>query len=147
MPCLGAEPADDWQRFESAHLKNIRQVTKDFARAGEGYFSPDATHIIFQAEEKVGGNPFYQIFVMDCRPALPPHQPRRRPDHVQFFRPTARKSSSPAAISIPRPRSSDEEYRQREDDRPHGRHRRYQWDFDPYMDIFEADPDGSTCGG
>ena len=54
-----------WEKAESAHLKNITQVTKDFVRAGEGYFSPDGKTIIFQAEEKDGGNPFYQIFTMD----------------------------------------------------------------------------------
>src|SRR5438093_659525 len=33
----------DWKKAESAHLRNIRQLTFDdtFARAGEAYFSPD----------------------------------------------------------------------------------------------------------
>src|ERR1051325_7529844 len=57
-----AQPADDWKAAEAAHLKNIKQLTSDFVRAGEGYFSPDGTKIIFQAEEKGTGNPFYQIF-------------------------------------------------------------------------------------
>jgi len=61
---LAAEPAD-WQKLEAIHLRNIRQVTHDFIRAGEGYFSPDGTKIIFQAEEQGTGNPFYQIFVME----------------------------------------------------------------------------------
>src|SRR6516165_8192138 len=61
---LAAEPAD-WEKQEAVYLKNIRQVTKDFVRAGEGYFSPDGKTIIFQAEEKDGGNPFYQIFTMN----------------------------------------------------------------------------------
>src|SRR5205814_5047159 len=60
-----AQPADDWKAAEAAHLKNIKQVTFDFVRAGEGYFSPDGTKIIFQAEEKDTGNPFYQIFVQE----------------------------------------------------------------------------------
>ena len=34
---------------ESKHLKNIRQVTFNFGRAGEGYFRPDGKGIIFQA--------------------------------------------------------------------------------------------------
>ena len=34
-------PADDWKVQEAVHLKNIKQVTTDFVRAGEGYFSPD----------------------------------------------------------------------------------------------------------
>src|SRR5262245_52714936 len=61
---FGGQAGDDWAKQEAAHLKNIRQVTRDFLRAGEGYFSPDGKRIIFQAEEK-GENPFYQMFVMD----------------------------------------------------------------------------------
>src|SRR5438270_21709 len=40
---LAADPAPDWQQQESQYLKNIRQVTADYVRAGEGYFSPDGT--------------------------------------------------------------------------------------------------------
>src|SRR5919201_3472976 len=61
---LAADPAD-WPKAEAAHLQNVRQLTADFARAGEGYFSPDMKQVIFQAEEKDTGNPFYQIFIMD----------------------------------------------------------------------------------
>ncbi|HZT83530.1 MAG TPA: biopolymer transporter Tol, partial [Gemmataceae bacterium] len=68
LACLAvaADPAD-WQKAESPYLANVRQVTRDFVRAGEGYFSPDGRQIIFQAEEKDTGNPFYQIFVMDLK--------------------------------------------------------------------------------
>src|SRR5258705_1329058 len=63
---LAADPVTaDWQQQESAHLRNVRKVTADFVRAGEGYFSPDGKQIIYQAEEKDTGNPFYQIFVQD----------------------------------------------------------------------------------
>src|SRR5205823_2190871 len=58
------QPPDDWKTQEAANLKHIQQLTTDFARAGESYFSPDMKHIIFQAEEKEK-NPFYQMFVMD----------------------------------------------------------------------------------
>src|SRR5260370_39294197 len=60
-----AAAQSDWQKQESVHLKNIHQVTHDFVRAGEGYFSPGGKRIIFQAEEQGTGNPFYQIFVME----------------------------------------------------------------------------------
>src|SRR4051794_35303353 len=61
---VAADPAD-WEKQEAPYLKNIRPVTNDFFRAGEGYFSPDGKTIIFQAEEKDGRNPFYQIFTMN----------------------------------------------------------------------------------
>ena len=95
----------NWQRQEAAHLHNIRQVTADFVRAGEGYFSPDGKQIIFQAEEKGTGNPFYQIFVQDLATGpIPPRQPRRRQNHLlPSSGPTAKRSSSPRRISIPMP--------------------------------------------
>src|SRR5215472_4646737 len=60
-----AADSDDWEKSEAAYLANIHPITKDFVRAGEGYFSPDGKQIIFQAEEKDTGNPFYQIFVIE----------------------------------------------------------------------------------
>src|SRR5271170_1358912 len=64
MLLLSSQPPEDWEKLETRYLKNIRQVTFNFVRAGEGYFSPDGKTIIFQAEEK-GDNPFYQQFVQD----------------------------------------------------------------------------------
>src|SRR4051812_48532112 len=61
---LGGEAKTDWMAQEAEHLKNIKQVTFGFVRAGEGYFSPDGKWIIYQAEEK-GDNPFYQQFVQE----------------------------------------------------------------------------------
>ena len=56
-----AQPADDTAvSVETTYLKNIRQVTSGFVKAGEGYFSPDATQIIYQAITK--DYPFYQIY-------------------------------------------------------------------------------------
>src|SRR5262245_11139895 len=55
---------DDWEKLESPHLKNIRQVPRAFVRADDAQFSPDQKHIIFQAED-AGDNPFYQMFVME----------------------------------------------------------------------------------
>ncbi len=56
---------NSWIQAESVHLKNIKQLTKDFVRAGEAYFSPDGKDIIYQAEVKDSGNPFYQIFIQN----------------------------------------------------------------------------------
>ena len=46
---------------ESVLLSRIRQLTFDGRRAGEGYFSPDGTHLTLQSERQPG-NPFYQIY-------------------------------------------------------------------------------------
>ena len=117
-----AEPAD-WEKAESAHLQNIKQVTRDFVRAGEGYFSPDGKTIIFQAEEKDTGNPFYQIFTMD----LATGRVRRVSPGVgkttcSFFRPDGKKIIFASSHLDPDAKKQyAEEYQQREDDKQ-GRH-------------------------
>lgn len=142
---LGAEPSDDWKAAESAHLKNIRQVTAGFVRAGEGYFSPDGKQVIFQAEEKDTGNPFYQIFVQElatgkCR-RISPGVGRTT---CSYFRPDGKRVIFASSHEDPDAKKhQEEEYRQREDDRKKGIRRRYSWDFDPHMKIYEANPDGT----
>ena len=46
--------------IESNFLSNVRQVTSGMTKAGEGYFSPDGTEIVYQAEPLQF--PFYQIY-------------------------------------------------------------------------------------
>jgi TolB protein len=142
---LGIGQADDWQKQEATYLKNIRQVTHGFVRAGEGYFSPDQKHIIFQAEEK-GENPFYQIFVQE----LATGRFRRVSPGVgkttcAFFHPSGDKIIFASSHLDPQARSHyGPERTVREEERRAKKRRRYVWDFDPYMDIFEARPDGSA---
>ncbi len=144
LPLVASEPAD-WQKAEAVHLKNIRQVTTDFVRAGEGYFSPDGKSIIFQAEEKDSGNPFYQIFVQD----LQSNRVRRVSPGIgkttcAYFSPDGKKIIFASSHLDPEAKKQyAEEYRQREEERKSAKRRRYKWDFDPYLDIFEANPDGS----
>lgn len=141
---LVAQPQGAWQKTEATHLKNVRQITSDFVRAGEGYFSPDGTKIIFQAEEK-GENPFYQMFVMDLKTG----QTRRVSTGVGkctcgYFRPDGKKIIFSSSHSDPDARKHYAiERKQREEERASKKRRRYVWDFDPYMEIYEANPDGS----
>ncbi|MCC6417271.1 MAG: PD40 domain-containing protein [Gemmataceae bacterium] len=143
---LGGNPgAADQQKQEAPHLKNIRQLTHDFVRAGEGYFSPDARQIIFQAEERSTGNPFYQIFIMD----LATGKYRRVSPGVgkttcAYFHPTEKKIIFASTHLDPDARKHyAPEYQQREEDRKQKKRRRYIWDFDPHFDIFAANPDGT----
>jgi TolB protein len=146
LACLVVgQPEADYQKQEAAYLHNVRQLTHDFVRAGEGYFSPDRKQIIFQAEEKDTGNPFYQIFVMD----LAGGRARRVSPGVgkttcSYFRPDGKKIIFASTHLDPDARKHyAEEYRQREEMAKAGQRRRYLWDFDPHMDIFGANPDGS----
>src|SRR5207244_3260336 len=115
-----------------------------FVRAGEGYFSPDGSRIIFQAEEK-GSNPFYQEFVME----LEGRTVRRVSPGVGkttcgFFSPDGKKIIFASSHLDPDAKKHyAAEYQQREEEKRTGKRRRYQWDFDPYMDIYEANLDGT----
>ncbi|MFO0880245.1 MAG: biopolymer transporter Tol [Gemmataceae bacterium] len=143
----GADPAD-WKKEESAFLKNIRQLTlpDTFARAGEGYFSPDGKTIIFQAEEKGSGNPFYQIFTMD----LASGKFRRVSPGVgkttcAYFTPDGKKVIFASTHLDPEAKSHyAEEQKIREEEQRTRKRRRYTWDFDPTFEIFLANPDGSN---
>jgi Tol biopolymer transport system component len=119
-------------------------VTADFAKAGEGYFSPDGKTIIFQAQPTE--YMFYQIY------ALPLGDHQAKPKLVStgrgrttcsYFAPDGK--SIIFASSHLDPHLSDTESaarKQQEEDAKSGVHRRYQWDFDPWMEIFSADLDG-----
>lgn len=141
----GAQPADDWQKAESAHLKNIRQVTSSFVRAGEGYFSPDGKQIIFQAEEK-GDNPFYQMFVQNLETGrFQRVSPGVGKTTCGYFAPDGKKiifASSHLDPDAKKHYAVEKDLR--EEEKKAKKRRRYAWDFDPHMKIFEANLDGSS---
>jgi len=145
VQAVGADSESDWASAEARYLRNIRQVTRGFVRAGEGYFSPDGRQIIFQAEEAGSGNPFYQIYIQDLDTGrfhrVSPGVGRTT---CAYFHPSGKRVIFASSHLDPEAkRHQAAEYRQREEDRKKGVRRRYSWDFDPYMDIFEANLDGS----
>ena len=111
---LAADPSA-WSRQEAQHLTSLRQVTFNFVRAGEGYFAPDGRQIIFQAEEKDTGNPFYQIFVMDLATGrFRRISPGIGKTTCSFFRPDGKKVIFASSHLDPNARQHQtEEYRQR----------------------------------
>lgn len=139
-----ADP-EDWKAAEATHLKNIKQLTTDYVRAGEGYFSPDGTKIIFQAEEKDTGNPFYQIFIMDLKTGKATRiSPGVGRTTCGYFHPDGKKVLFASSHSDPDAKKQQEaEFKQREEDKKKGMPRRYSWDFDPHMKIYEATLDGT----
>ena len=59
---VAAQASD--QDKERGFLSRVRRLTVDGRRAGEGYWSPDGTRLVFQSEREPG-NPFYQIYALD----------------------------------------------------------------------------------
>lgn len=140
---LGGIPASDWEKQEAAYFKNTCQLTKDYARAGEGYFSPDGKKIIFQAEEK-GENPFYQMFVMDLETGAARRvSPGVGKTTCGFFHPDGKTIIWASSHLDPDAKKHyAAEMQQREEEKKSKKRRRYQWDFDPFMEIFESDLNG-----
>jgi Tol biopolymer transport system component len=143
LPSAGQE-SNSWQQDEAKNLRNIRQVTHDFVRAGEAYFSPDVTHIIFQAEER-SSNPFYQMFVMNLETGKTWRvSPGIGRTTCGYFRPDGKKIIFASGhTSKTYQKDVQEELAKREEEKRTHQRRRYQWDFDPSIKIYEANLDGS----
>jgi Tol biopolymer transport system component len=141
---VAGQPGGDWQKLESIHLKNTRQITRDFVRAGEGYFSPDAAKAIFQAEEK-GENPFYQMFVIDLKSGAARRvSPGVGKTTCGYFHPNGKKIIFASSHLDPAAKSHyAAEFKARAEEKAIKKRRRYVWDFDAHMEIFEANLDGS----
>ena len=126
---------------ESAFLSNIRQLTYDGKRAGEGYFSEDGNALIFQSEREPD-NPFYQIYLLNL---LTGDTHRVSPGigktTCAFFRP-----GTDEVLYASTHHDVFAEAKQEEElnFRASGKERRYSWDYDEAMDIFSANQDGSN---
>ena len=126
---------------EPQFLNNIRQLTYDGKRAGEGYFSEDGNALIFQSEREPD-NPFYQIYFLD----LLTGDTHRVSSGIgkttcAFFRPgTDEVLYASTHHDIFAKAKQEEELKFRAS----GKERRYSWDYDEAMDIFSANRDGSN---
>jgi len=141
VPALSTIRADDPSAAtsEEKYLDNIHQVTFGLPRAGEGYFSPDGTEIVYQAYPV--GYPFYQIYVQSLDERVPRRiSPGRGRTTCAYFTRDGKKVLFASAHS--RPDMADEEKRARDLAAAGGR-RRYEWDFDPFMDIYVVNFDGT----
>ncbi len=134
--------------IEPQYLSNMRQITHGFLKAGEGYFSPDGKTIIYQAV--ADPYPFYQIYTQPLvGPTLADGKPKlvstgRGKTTCSFFSPDGRGIIYASSHLDPDLVGTETKGRaqQIEDAKP-GHHRKYAWDFDPNMEIFAADTDGS----
>ncbi len=138
---LGAQPgggsagAVKLDPREAPYLSNIRQITFErmgLERAGEAYFSPDGKTIIYQAYP--AGKSAYQIYTQSLDGGLPKMvSTGKGACTCAFWRPDGKKIIFASThldpnVDKPKPPKNDRDYK---------------WEFDPHMDIFQANPDGS----
>jgi Tol biopolymer transport system component len=139
-------PSSDDTVNEAKHLRNIRQITSGFARAGEGYFRPDGKAIIFQA-------------VLNVPPSIF-HTPTSNENDYQIFAGELARDAKPLMVSTGKGQCTCAYYHpdgksiifasSHLDPTPSGpkgpaysRTERYKWEFPKGMDIFRANPDGT----
>jgi Tol biopolymer transport system component len=123
---------------EADFLSRVRQLTFEGRRAGEGYFSPDGSRMVFQSEREPG-NPFFQIYVLDLETG-DTHRvsPGIGKTTCPFIRPA---SGEVLFASTHHDPASEDLQREELDFRASGEERRYAWDFDPEMDLYVAAAD------
>ena len=136
---------DDAAAQEARHLTNVRQVTFGFPKAGEGYFSPDGKSIIFQAAPP--GQDDYQIYTLDLAPGAKPKMVSTGKGKCTcaYYHPNGKSiiyASTHLDPALANGAKTDS--KQARKGPAYSRSERYRWDFDPYMDIFRADLDGSN---
>ena len=124
---------------EAELLGNVRQLTFEGLRAGEGYFSTDGSKLIFQSERETD-NPFYQIYLMDLETGdterVSPGIGKTtcawlHPDNERLL--FSSTHLDPEAVA-----KQEGEYAERKKGG-----RRYSWSFDEHYDIFERHIDGN----
>ena len=145
LACLFAAlplSASAQESVEGKYLSNIRQVTSGFTKAGEGYFSPDGTKIIYQAVPQE--YPFYQIYTQPLAGGKPQLiSTGRGRTTCSYFSPDGKRVIFASSHLDPQMDKTEvDERRQQEEDKKAGIRRRYKWDFDPHTEIFEADLQG-----
>lgn len=119
---------------ESTYLSEVRQLTFEGARAGEGYFSRDGRYMVFQSEREPS-NPFYQIYLMDRETGdVEKVSPGYGKTTCAWIHPDgdrvlfASTQQDPEAITK---QKKELEFR------ASGQQRRYAWDYDPQFDLIE----------
>lgn len=142
----GALATDQSSTLEPKYLSNIQQVTTGWVKAGEGYFSPDGQSIVYQAVME--GYPFYQIYTQTRAADGSWSEPKRISTGrgrttCSYFSPDGKRILLASSHLDPSLAETERKaIAQEEEDRRTGRRRRYSWDFDPHMDLFEASLDG-----
>src|SRR6266513_1031964 len=140
VACFSLSGAETNAPGEAQFLSQIRQLTFEGRRSGEGYFSPDGRALVFQSEREPG-NPFYQIYLLDLETG-DSHRvsPGFGKTTCAFLRPNSDEVLFASTHLDPQAR---EKQKAELEFRASGRQRRYSWDYDAAMDIFVAKRDGS----
>ena len=130
------KPASAPARSEADLMTGIRQLIFEGKRSGEGYFSKDGTHLIFQSERDAA-NPFYQIYDVD----LETGDVERVSNGIgkttcSWIHPEGNAYLFASTHEDP---AAKKKMKAELDFRASGKSRRYSWDYDENYDLFRKD--------
>ncbi|MBX3022959.1 MAG: M28 family peptidase [Bdellovibrionales bacterium] len=119
-------------------IRNMRQLTFEGARAGEGYFSRDGRYLIFQSEREKN-NPFYQMYVMDTKTGATTRvSPGQGKTTCGWIHPSNRIVLFSSTHADPQVKQKAEaEWAERKNPK-----QRYSWNFDETYDIYQSNLNG-----
>src|SRR5687768_9198799 len=137
---LAAELCASGAETEATFVQNVRQLTYE-GKSGEGYFSPDGKQLIFQSTREPE-NPFYQIYILSLETGdIHRVSPGTGKTTCAFFRPETDQVLFASTHHDP------DSKKKQEDELAFiasGKSRRYSWDYDPEMDIYVGNRDGTN---
>jgi Tol biopolymer transport system component len=134
-------PAEKPALSEAPLLQNTRQLVFSGKRSGEGYFSADGQHLIFQSEREAD-NPFFQMYVLNFESGETQRvSPGWGKTTCGWIHPNNRQVLYSSTQDDPQIRQKQ---KAELDFRASGQTRRYSWDYDPHYDIFQADISGGN---
>jgi len=121
---------------ESQFLSNIRQLTFEGRRTGEGYFGPSGKLMVFQSEREPN-NPFYQIYLMDLETGdLERISPGYGKTTCSWIHPNRRQVLFASTHGDPEAQNKQKEELEF---RASGKERRYSWDYDEKFELYLYD--------
>ena len=123
-----------------AFLSDIRQLSFDGLRAGEGYFSQDGRYMVFQSEREQT-NPFYQIYLMDLTQGTTHRlSPGKGKTTCAWIHPDNKRVLFSSTHADPKLKQKvAEELESRKAPKS-----KYSWSFDDAFEIYETDFKGSA---
>ncbi len=130
-------------QLQAALLSEIRQLTFEGKRAGEGYFSGDGKQIVFQSEREAD-NPFFQIYLMNLSNG-DTHRvsPGIGKTTCAWIHPDGQRVLYASTQFDPAAQQKQlDEIAFRES----GQTRRYSWDYDPSYDLVVFDRSATDAG-
>lgn len=121
---------------ETQWLSNVRQLTFDGRRSGEGYFGPKGRWLVFQSEREAD-NPFYQIYLMDRETGDTERiSPGFGKTTCAWIHPDQNRVLFASTHGDPDSKRLQEEELEF---RRSGKKRRYAWDYDPQFELYAYD--------